>query len=95
MRFLSLILDQEIMDHNKTRERLHRYMQLYMMYERAECSERVHGQYLDTVIANVEGRLEEERERRKALEKEKTALLEESFNNFTCVSHNRLDVYHH
>lgn len=86
MQFLTFILDQEVASHNKTRERVHRYLGLYMKQERELCSERVHTQQLDTVINNLRAQVKEEQIRRLQVEEEKTALLQESFNHFACVS---------
>jgi hypothetical protein len=85
MDFLAHILDKEIYDHNKTRERLHRYLNLYMKKEREVCSERLRAQYLSSVIDILRAQLKEEQVRRKAVEEEKALLLEESFNNFASV----------
>jgi hypothetical protein len=85
IQFLALVLDNEVMNHNTTRDRLHRYLNLYMKQEREGCSERVHTQYLNEVIKNLRAQLKQEQVRRLALEGEKAALLQESFDNFTCV----------
>ena len=86
MQFMAQVFDKEISSHNKTRERLHRYLHLYMKQERDSCAALVHTQYLGVVINNLRTQLKQEQVRTKALEQEKARLLEESFNNFTCVS---------
>ena len=51
--FLALVLDKEVMNYNNTRERLYRYLTLFMKKEREGCSECVHIQYLNEVIKNL------------------------------------------
>lgn len=93
MQFMSLILDKEVSNHNQTRERLHRYLNLYMKQERDGCAEREELKYLKAVNHNLRDQVKEEKDKRLAAEEQNAALLLESFNHYQQVGPALVTMY--
>lgn len=86
MEFMTHLFEKEVNDHNSTRSRLHRYLNLYMKHERGQCADRSHVRYLNMVIQGLQNQLLEEKAKRKAAEETQALLLRSDLDSFSCVS---------
>lgn len=75
LQFTTSILDAEVSDHNKTREKLQRFMGQSLAHERALCTERGVVKYLNTLIQGLKNQIHAETVKRVAAEEEKHALI--------------------